>query len=366
MSQETDEAGGSTFEEAVRRSQALALDMPEHPERYRVLTGDRPTGSLHIGHYFGSLKNRVALQQLGVETFVVIADYQVLTDRDSVDAVADNVKQLVLDYLSVGLDPSGGKTHIFCHSHVPALNQLLVPFLTLVGMGELERNPTVKEEIAAAGLTHVNAAMYVYPVHQACDILFCQGNVVPVGRDQLPHIELTRKIARRFNQRFGDKKSPTFREPSALLSAAPKILGLDGSQKMSKSRNNSILLRATSSETAALVKGATTDAERVITYEPERRPQVANLLLLISLCTGEAPEVVAASIGDGGGGALKKRLTDALNETLAPIRKRRLELEADAAEVVPHTLRAGCARANELADITLREMRRAMNMDYGL
>ena len=114
------------------------------------------------------------------------------------------------------LDPSGGKTHIFCHSHVPALNQLLVPFLTLVGMGELERNPTVKEEIAAAGLTNVNAAMYVYPVHQACDILFCQGNVVPVGRDQLPHIELTRKIARRFNQRFGDKKVPTFREGHAL------------------------------------------------------------------------------------------------------------------------------------------------------
>lgn len=365
MTTEPDDSSGGTFEESVRRSQALELDMPKHPERYCMLTGDRPTGALHVGHYFGSLKNRVALQRLGIETFVVVADYQVLTDRDSVDSVADNVRSLVLDYLSVGLDPSSGRTHIFCHSHVPALNQLLVPFLTLVGMGELERNPTVKEEITAAGLTNVNAAMYVYPVHQAADILFCKGNVVPVGRDQLPHIELTRKIARRFNQRFGDAKSPTFPEPAALLSAAPKILGLDGSQKMSKSRNNSILLSASADETEKLVKRATTDAERAITYEPERRPQVANLLFLISLCTGESPAAIAEQIGDGGGGALKKRLTEALNETLAPIRQLRQELAKDP-EVVRRTLRSGAVRANEVAEQTLRQMRRAMNMDYGL
>jgi tryptophanyl-tRNA synthetase len=365
MTTELDESAGGTFEETVRRSQALELDMPKHPERYRMLTGDRPTGALHVGHYFGSLKNRVALQKLGLETFVVVADYQVLTDRDTVDAVATNVNGLVLDYLSVGLDPNAGRTHIFCHSHVPALNQLLVPFLTLVGMGELERNPTVKEEITAAGLTNVNASMYVYPVHQAADILFCKGNVVPVGRDQLPHIELTRKIARRFNQRFGDAKSPIFPEPAALLSAAPKILGLDGTQKMSKSRNNAVFLSATADETEKLVKRATTDNERVITYEPERRPQVANLLFIISLCTGEDPAAIAAQLGDGGGGALKKRLTEALNETLAPIRQRRAELAKDP-EVVRSTLRAGAARANELADATLREMRRAMNMDYGL
>jgi tryptophanyl-tRNA synthetase len=365
MTTELDDSSGGTFEESVRRSQKLELDMPKHPERYCVLTGDRPTGVLHIGHYFGSLKNRVALQTLGVETFVVVADYQVLTDRDTTEAVADNVNALVLDYLSVGLDPSSGRTHIFCHSHVPALNQLLVPFLTLVGMGELERNPTVKEEITSAGLTNVNAAMYIYPVHQAADILFCKGNVVPVGRDQLPHIELTRKIARRFNQRFGDPKSPTFPEPAALLSAAPKILGLDGSQKMSKSRNNSIFLSASADETEKLIKRATTDAERTITYEPERRPQVANLLFLISLCTGESPSAIADQIGDGGGGALKKRLTEALNETLAPIRQRRQELAKDP-EVVRRTLRAGCAKANEVAEQTLSQMRRAMNMDYGI
>src|ERR1051325_8670776 len=225
MSETTQESTGDTFDEAVRRSAAVRADFLKHPARYRVLTGDRPTGPLHIGHYFGSLNNRVELQTLGVETFIVIADYQVLTDREWVNKMPDNVRELVLDYLAVGLDPDSGHTHIFCHSHVPALNQLLVPFLTLVGMGELDRNPTVKEEIEAAGLTTVNAAMYTYPVHQAADILFCKGNVVPVGTDQLPHLELTRKIARRFNQRYCDNRPPIFPEADALLSEAPKILG---------------------------------------------------------------------------------------------------------------------------------------------
>jgi tryptophanyl-tRNA synthetase len=364
-SQPNDEPVG-TFEEAVKRSDALRADLGRRPERYRMLTGDRPTGALHVGHYFGSLQNRVELQSLGVETFVVIADYQVLTDRDTVDAIPDNVRELVLDYLAVGIDPSSGRTHIFCHSHVPALNQLLVPFLTLVGMGELDRNPTVKEEIAAAGLTNVNAAMYVYPVHQAADILFCKGNVVPVGRDQLPHLELTRKVARRFNQRFAKGKPPIFPMPTALLSDAPKILGLDGKQKMSKSRNNAILLGATAEETAALVKRATTDSERRITYEPERRPEVANLLFMAGLALGESPESVAERVGDGGGGALKALVTDAINDRFAPIRARRRELEKDAETVVKSVLSAGNAEANRVADLTLREMRAAMKMDYGL
>lgn len=354
-----------TFEEAVRRSDALRADLPRNPERYRVLTGDRPTGALHIGHLFGSLENRVKLQDLGVETYVIIADYQVLTDRDSVDAIAENVQELILDYLAVGIDPDSGRTSVFCHSHVPALNQLLVPFLTLVGMGELDRNPTVKEEIAAAGLTSVNAAMYVYPVHQAADILFCKGNVVPVGKDQLPHLELTRKVARRFNQRYA-KENPVFPVPAALLSDAPKISGLDGKQKMSKSRGNAILLGATADHTARLVKKATTDAERRITYEPERRPEIANLLLIASLCTGEAPEAIAERIGDGGGGALKKVVTEAINARLAPVRERRLQLAKDAQGVVRSVLRRGNEAANRVAEVTLREMRAAMQMDYGV
>lgn len=363
---ETEEELGSSFEAAVRRSAAMARDIEVNPGRYRVLTGDRPTGALHIGHYFGSLSNRVRLQNLGVETFIVMADYQVLTDRDSVENLSSNVRDVVLDYLSVGLDPETRRTHIFCHSHVPALNQLLVPFLTLVGMGELDRNPTVKEEIQAAGLTQVNAAMYVYPVHQAADIFFCKGNVVPVGREQLPHLELTRKIARRFNQRFCEPENAVFPEPVGLLSNASKILGLDGVQKMSKSRNNAVLLKATADETAALLKKAKTDSDRVIRYDPDARPEVANLLLLVSLCTGETPEAIADQLGDRGSGALKQLLIEALNSTLAPIRARRRELEQDADAVVKKTLEAGNAEANRRATSTLTEMRRAMNMDYGL
>jgi tryptophanyl-tRNA synthetase len=359
-------SGQATFDESVRRSAAIWRDLPEHPQRYRVLTGDRPTGSLHIGHYFGSLQNRVKLQSLGVELFIVIADYQVLTDRDTVEKVPENVREIVLDYLAVGLDPEHARTFIFPHSQVPALNQLLVPFLTLVGMGELDRNPTVKEEIDAAGLTNVNAAMYTYPVHQAADILFCKGNVVPVGRDQLPHLELSRKIARRFNKVYCAKDQPLFPEPAGLLSDAPKILGLDGVQKMSKSRNNSVLLRATADETSALIKSAKTDAERRISFDPEKRPEVSNLLLLISLCTNEAPQAIAERLADGGGGALKRELTAALNAVLEPIRRRRSELARDAGEVVRATLRHGVAEANTRAEQTLREMRAAMNMDYAL
>ena len=364
MTEALQEHGGDTFAEAVRRSTALRADFLTNPTRYRVLTGDRPTGALHIGHYFGSLKNRVELQRLQIDTFIVIADYQVLTDRDSVSAIPENVRELVLDYLAAGLDPESGRTHIFSHSHVPALNQLLIPFLTLVGMGELDRNPTVKEEIESAGLTTVNAAMYTYPVHQAADILFCKGNVVPVGRDQLPHLELTRKIARRFNSRY-PADPPVFPEPDALLSEAPKILGLDGSQKMSKSRNNAIMLRASADETAALIKKAKTDSDRRIAYDPENRPEVANLLLIASLCTGEAPDTIAERIGDGGSGSLKKTVTDALNAELALLRQRRAQLAQDP-QVVTDVLRRGNAEANKVADATLREARAAMNMDYGL
>lgn len=354
-----------TFEASLRRSQALEEDLRKNPGKYRVLTGDRPTGALHVGHYFGSLRNRVRIQELGTEVYIVIADYQVLTDREATEQIPENVEALILDYVSAGLDPDNGRTFIFCHSHVPALNQLLVPFLTLVTMGELDRNPTVKDEIEAAGLTTVNAGMYTYPVHQAADILFCKGNVVPVGRDQLAHLELTRKIARRFNQRYASK-NPVFPEPAALLSEAPKILGTDGSQKMSKSRNNAIPLSATADETARIIKKATTDSERRITYDPEKRPAVSNLLLLISLCTGETPEAVAERIGDGGGGKLKQELTTALNDTLAPLRAKRAELAKDAPAVVRKVLGQGNARANEVANRTLDEVRRAMNMSYGL
>ena len=288
-----------TYTAALERSNRLEQDILTNPKKYRVLTGDRPTGRLHIGHYFGSLQNRVRLARLGIPVYIVIADYQVLTDHDAFSEIAQNTKQLAIDYLAAGIQPSED-VFIFPHSYVPEANQLMLPFLTLVTNAELSRNPTVKEEIGSAGLKSVNAGMYTYPVHQACDILFCKANLVPVGKDQLPHLEMTRTIARRFNEKFCADKSvfpeagkPVFPEPEALLSKTPSILGLDGSQKMSKSRGNAIMLSATEDETAALIKKAKTDSERLITYEPEKRPEVANLLMLISLCTGEDPALIA-------------------------------------------------------------------------
>jgi tryptophanyl-tRNA synthetase len=363
VSTEDLELESATFTEAAKRSQALWEDLPRNPTKYRVLTGERPTGPLHIGHLFGTVANRVRIQNLGATTFIVIADYQVLTDRDTAEGVGANVREVILDYLASGLDPGNGRTFFFSHSHVPELNQLLLPFLSLVTTAELDRNPTVKDEIKAAGLRQVNALMYTYPVHQAADILFCKGNVVPVGRDQLPHLELTRKIARRFNERFAPT-APVFPVPDALLSELPVVLGTDG-KKMSKSRGNSIMLKMTADETAKAIKGAKTDADRNIGYDPQNRPEVANLLRLVAICTDDVPEAVAARIGDGGGGKLKALLTEALNATLAPLRARRAQYAADPAYVL-EVLRAGIERARQEGVATLKQVRTAMNMSHGL
>jgi len=349
-----------TFDAALERSKKLEQDIQINPKKYKVLTGDRPTGRLHIGHYFGSLQNRVRLSKMGVPTYILIADYQVLTDRDVFSEISQNTKQLVIDYLAAGIVPSD-EVFIYPHSYVPEANQLMLPFLTLVTNAELSRNPTVKEEILVSGLKSVNAGMYMYPVHQACDILFCKGNVVPVGKDQLPHLELTRSIARRFNEKFSPE-SPVFPEPQALLSKTPSILGLDGSQKMSKSRGNAIMLSATEDETAKLIKKAKTDGERFITYDPENRPEVANLLMIISLCTGEEPQAIAERIGDGGGGMLKNVMTEALNETLRPLRTERTKLESSP-DYIRQVLLDGAKKARKIAIETLDEVRRVMNME---
>jgi tryptophanyl-tRNA synthetase len=204
--------------------------------------------------------------------------------------------------------------------------------------------------------------MYVYPVHQAADILFCKATVVPVGKDQLPHLELTRTIARRFNGKFKTETS-VFPEPQPLLSNAPTILGLDGSQKMSKSRNNAIMLSASEDETAKCIKAAKTDIDRHITYDPINRPEVSNLLLLASLCTNEDPHYLATDIGDTGASGLKSLLTEALNEYLRPIRKRRQELEKEP-EFIRRILKNGVDQAREVAQKTLVEVRQAMGMVY--
>lgn len=356
----TGEADAS-LHQAQRRSRQIEDELSRDPSRFRMLTGDRPTGRLHIGHYFGSLTNRVRLQEAGIDSFVLIADYQVITDRDAVGPIGERVRSLLVDYLAVGLDPA--RSTIFTHSAVPALNQLMLPFLALVTDSELRRNPTVKSELLASQRP-MSGLMLTYPVHQAADILFCKANVVPVGKDQLPHLEQARVVARRFDETYGraDPERPVFPAPDALLSEATNILGTDG-QKMSKSRRNAIEIGMSADETAKLIKRAVTDSERLITYEPQRRPVVANLLLLASLCTGRTPQEWAAEIGNGGAGRLKSVLTEAVNETFAPIRARRVELESDPDHLLA-VLADGNARANAVAEQTLVEVRTAMGMVY--
>ncbi|PJN22898.1 tryptophan--tRNA ligase [Kitasatospora sp. CB02891] len=333
-------------------STANPLIAPAAEGHRRVLTGDRPTGPLHLGHYFGTLQNRVQLQLQEIELMIVIADYQVITDRDRADRVAEHAENLVLDYLAAGVDPE--RATIFAHSAVPALNQLMLPFLSLISVAELSRNPTVKDEIIHSRQAAVSGLMFTYPVHQAADLLFCKADLVPVGQDQLPHLEITRTIARRFNDRY----TPLFPEPQALLSEAPLLLGTDAG-KMSKSRGNAITLGADEDETARLLRGAVTDNDRHISYDPETRPGVSNLVLLIALCQGRDPHAVAEEIGSGGAARLKRTATEAVNEHLRPLRARRTELAADRA-LLREVLHTGNARANAIADRTLAEVRTAM------
>ncbi|WP_085830157.1 tryptophan--tRNA ligase [Collinsella vaginalis] len=345
----------NSYEVAQRRSDEIRADLAKHPGSYTMLTGDRPTGRLHLGHYFGTLKGRVELQNLGVKTSVLIADYQVITDRDTTEHIQENVYNLVIDYLACGIDPD--RTMIYAHSAVPAANQLMLPFLSLVSEAELQRNPTVKAEMEASG-HELTGLLLTYPVHQACDILFCKGNVVPVGRDQLPHIELTRLIARRFNNRYGT----VFPEVDALLSDTPLLPGLDG-RKMSKSYGNAISLSTTPEETAKRIKKSQTDGERLITFDPENRPGVSGLLSTAAICTGRSEAEIADEIGMGGSGQLKALVTEAVNTYLEPIRARRREIEQNM-DFVKDVLHEGNRRANEIAEATLGEIREAMGMVY--
>ena len=344
-----------TFLASKKISDEIKADLAVHPEKYTMLTGDRPTGRLHMGHYFGTIRERVALQNAGVTTRIIIADYQVITDRDTTANIADNVHNMVIDYLACGIDPE--KTIIFTHSAVPALNQLMLPFLSLVTESELMRNPTVKAEQEASGHA-LTGLLLSYPVHQACDILFCKGNVVHVGKDQLPHIEQTRQIARRFNERYGR----VFPEPHGLLTDAVEIPGLDG-RKMSKSYGNANALTATEEETAKLIKKSQTDSERMITFDKENRPGVSALLTTAALTTGRTEQDIAAEIGNDGAGALQRFVTESVNAYLAPIRERRRELEGQP-EMVREILHEGNRRANEIANTTLDEVREAMGMVY--
>ena len=361
-----EDLAASMSDASLRRTEARSAEIEAQikvdPSRFRILSGDRPTGALHIGHYFGSLANRVRLQDAGVDTLILIADYQVITDRDGTGPIRERAMNMVADYLAIGLDPT--RTTIFAHSQVPALNQLMLPFLSLVTDSELRRNPTVKAELDATGGRPMSGLLLTYPVHQAADILFCKANLVPVGKDQLPHLEQTRVVARRFDERYGraNPAQPVFPQAEALLSEAPSVLGMDGT-KMSKSKGNVIEIGMDADTTARLIKRAVTDSDRHITYDPANRPEVSNLVMLAALCTGGDPVAIAEQIGDGGGGGLKKLVTEAVNGFFAPIRARRAELAADPGHL-QQVLRDGNARANEIANATLDDVLTAMGMRY--
>jgi tryptophanyl-tRNA synthetase len=348
---------------ARERTAVLESRIAQNPGEYRVLTGDRPTGALHLGHLLGTVANRVRLQNLGVEVFLIVADYQVITDRDDAGDLPATVREVLLDYLAAGLDPE--RSTVFTHSAVPALNQLLLPFLSLVTVAELERNPTVKAEAEAALLRQkrgISGLLFTYPVHQAADILFCHGNLVPVGVDQLPHLEITRTIARRFNQRYSAAR-PYFPEPDALIAPSTTILGSDG-HRMSKSRGNALELRASDDETVAYFRRTRTDADRVITYEPDLRPEIANLLQIGAHFTGTPPEKLADEVGSAGAGRLKEIVSEAVVEGLRPLRARRRELASAGPRHLAEVLARGNARANAIADRTLDDVRGLMGMRY--
>lgn len=327
----------------------------------RILTGDRPTGPLHLGHYVGSLRNRVKLQD-DYECFFIIADYQVLTDHLHETAkIAQNIREIVLDYLSVGINPQ--KSSIFVQSMIPEIAELTMYFSMLTSLSRLQRNPTVKDEIKAAkiGKKKVSYGFVGYPISQAADILVVRANLVPVGEDQLPHLEQTREIARTFNRIFGK----VFPVPEALLGEFPRLPGVDG-QKMSKSRNNAIFLKDSPEEVAKKVMRAYTDPTRIHASDPGHLEGNVVFAYLDAFCQDQE-ELKELKLryrkGTVGDVEVKQRLIEILNAFLTPIRERRRELETNP-KLVGEVLASGIKKTRKEAKETLKLVREAMHLDY--
>lgn len=327
-----------------------------------ILTGDRPTGPLHLGHYVGSLKNRVELQDV-CKQYVMIADVQALTDNyENPEKVRENVLQVALDYLAVGIDPA--KTTILIQSLIPQLAELTIYYLNLVTWNRLKHNPTVKQEIVQKGYGEsVPAGFMVYPVSQAADITAFKADLVPVGEDQLPMIEQTNEIVRNFNRIY---KKEVLVEAQALIPQHSRLPGIDGKAKMSKSLGNCIYLSDTADAVAKKVKSMYTDPNHLRVEDPG---QVEGNPVFIYLDAfdpdRESLEEMKAHYQRGGLGdsVVKKRLLDVLQAFLEPIRTKRLEYATDPAGVMKILLE-GSDRAAAVAAVTLSEVRRAMHLDY--
>jgi len=342
-----------------------------------ILTGDRPTGPLHIGHYVGSLRRRVELQNSGLydKIFIFEADAQALTDNiDNPDKVRQNVIEVALDYLSAGLDPA--KSTLFIQSQIPELCELTFYFMDLVSVSRLQRNPTVKTEIQMRGFSgeSIPVGFFTYPISQAADITLFKATTVPVGEDQEPMLEQCREIVRRFNNIYGE----TLVEPNILLpenAACLRLPGTDGKAKMSKSLGNCIYLKDSADEVEKKVKSMFTDPDHLRVSDPGKIEGNTVFTYLDAFCRPEhfglyLPEYpnleeLKAHYRRGGLGDMKvkKFLAAILQETLEPIRQRRAELEKDIPAVI-EILRKGTEVAREAGAQTMSEVRRAMRLDY--
>lgn len=330
----------------------------------RILTGDRPTGKLHIGHYFGSLQNRVKLQD-EYETFILVADVQALTDNFNNPAkVRENILETTMDNLAAGLDPE--KCTFVVQSMVPEIAELTVFYSNLVTVSRLQRNPTIKTEIAQKKELFGNSGESVtygflgYPVSQAADITAFNADLVPVGEDQLPLIEQTKEIVRKFNSLYGD----TIKEPDYLLSEHKRIKGLDGNSKMGKSLGNCIYLRDDDDTIREKVRGAITDTSKIRKDDPAN-PDVCMVGYYHKLFSEKNLDTICSECREGKRGcvACKKELADNIIEKLKPIRERRRYYE-ERPELVKEILRQGTEKARTITKETLKSIKASMKIDY--
>ncbi len=329
-----------------------------------ILTGDRPTGPLHLGHFVGSLANRVAYQNT-YRQFVMLADAQALTDNmDDIGKVHRNVVEVALDYLAVGIDPA--RTTILIQSQIPELTELTFYYLNLVTVARLERNPTVKQEIIMRGFERdIPAGFLTYPASQAADITAFKATVVPVGEDQIPMIEQCNEIVRKFNRSYG-RDQDVLVECKAIVPEVGRLPGIDGRAKMSKSLGNTINLGASADEIRAAVKQVYTDPLHLKVADPGHLEGNVAFIYLDAFDTDKAGlEEMKAHYTRGGLGdsVVKKRLEGILQDLLAPIRARREEFAKDRGQVL-QILKEGTMKAREVAAQTTDEVRKALGLSY--
>ncbi|MGD0115245.1 MAG: tryptophan--tRNA ligase [Dehalococcoidia bacterium] len=328
----------------------------------RILTGIRPTGALHLGHYAGALENWVRLQD-EYECFFLIADYQVSDYADDIDMVRRSVFEIAMDWLAVGLDPQ--RSHFVIESLVPEHAELTVWLSWYVGLGRLQRNPTLKaemDELESRSKEAAPVAFFTYPVMQVANILMPKANLVPTGEDQAPHVELTREVARRFNRLFGE----VFPEPEGLVGRVPRLVGIDGQAKMSKSLNNAIYLKDDGETVTQKVMRMFTDPTRIHADDPghiEGNP----VFMYHDAFNSDKAEVQDLKeryvVGNVGDVEVKQKLARALNALLEPIRERRARYEAQP-ELVREALGSGSGYARRVAEQTMAEVRAALRLNY--